>query len=139
MTSRHYWQTLHRSTLVVAAAVAALSLAACNRADERTADVRSDNASAKTERAGAEVKQVASQATSSVKGAVSDASITASVNAQLASDSELSALRIDVDTQAGKVALKGSAPNAAARERAAKVAREVTGVTDVDNQLAVKG
>ncbi|HLL18385.1 MAG TPA: BON domain-containing protein [Rubrivivax sp.] len=139
MTSRHYWQTLHRSTLVVAAAVAAFSLGACNRADEGAAAGRADSVPAKTERAGAEAKQEASQATSSVKAAVSDASITASVNAQLAGDSELSALRIDVDTNAGKVALKGTAPSAEARERAAKLAREVTGVTDVDNQLAIKG
>jgi osmotically-inducible protein OsmY len=125
--------------LIVAAALAALSLGACNRTDEQVAAGRADSVSAKTERAGAEAKQEANQATSSVKAAVSDASITASVNAQLAADNELSALRIDVDTKAGKVALKGTAPSADARERAAKLAREVTGVTDVDNQLAVKG
>ena len=48
-------------------------------------------------------------------------------------------LRLDVDTNGGKVALKGTAPNAEARDRAAKLARSVSGVTDVDNQLAIKG
>lgn len=136
--------TSHSRTLItLAAALAALSLAGCNRADERTAGERVDSAVAKTEQAATEAKQEAKQeakeVTSSVKSAVSDASITASVNAELARDSELSALRIDVDTNGGKVALKGTAPNAEARERAAKLARSVSGVTDVDNQLAIKG
>ena len=132
--------TSHSRTLItLAAALAALSLAGCNRADERTAGERVDGAVAKTEQAATEAKQEAKEATSSVKSAVSDASITASVNAELARDNELSALRIDVDTNGGKVALKGTAPNAEARDRAAKLARSVSGVTDVDNQLAIKG
>src|SRR5688572_26833730 len=116
-----------RTLITLAAALAALSLAACNRADERTAGERADSAVAKTEQGAAEVKQEAREATSSVKSAVSDASITASVNAELARDSELSALRIDVDTSGGKVALKGTAPSAEARERAARLARGVDG------------
>lgn len=123
---------LPRTLIALSAALAALGLAACDRPGENTSGARSDTAVAKTERAPADVA-------GSVKSAVSDASITASVNAELARDNELSALRIDVDTNAGKVALKGTAPNAEARERAAKLARAVTGVTDVDNQLAVKG
>jgi osmotically-inducible protein OsmY len=134
MTTHH-----SRTLIALAAAVAAMSLAACDRADERSAGERVDSAVAKTEQAAGEVRQEAREATSSMKSAVSDASITASVNAELARDNELSALRIDVDTNAGKVALKGTAPNAEARERAAKLARGVSGVTDVDNQLAIKG
>jgi hyperosmotically inducible periplasmic protein len=134
MTTNH-----PRTLITVAAALAVLSLGACNRADERTAGERVDSTVAKTEQAATEAKQEAKEATSSVKSAVSDASITASVNAELARDNELSALRIDVDTNGGKVALKGTAPNAEARERAAKLARSVSGVTEVDNQLAIKG
>ena len=134
MTTRH-----PRTLIALTAALAALSLAACNRADDRTAGQRVDSAVAKTEQGAATAKQEIKEAAGSVKSAVSDASITASVNAELARDSELSSLKIDVDTNAGKVALKGSAPNAEARERAAKLARAVSGVTDVDNQLAIKG
>lgn len=133
MTTRH-----PRTLITLAAALAALGLSACNRADERTAGERVDSAVAKTEQGAAEVRQEAKEATSSVKSAVSDASITASVNAELARDSELSSLRIDVDTSSGKVALKGTAPSAEARERATRLARGVDGVTDVDNQLEVK-
>ena len=130
--------TRTRTMITLATAVAALSLAACDRADDRTVGQRVDSAVNKTEQAAAEVKQEAREVTSSVKSAVNDASITASVNAELARDSELSAVRIDVDTSAGKVALKGTAPTTEARERAARLARGVDGVTEVDNQLEVK-
>lgn len=134
MTSNH-----PRTLIALAAAVAALSLAACNRADERSAGQSVDGAAVKSDQAATTATQEIKDAAGSVKSAVSDASITAKVNAELARDNELSSLRIDVDTSGGKVALKGSAPNAEARERAARLARTVSGVTDVDNQLAIKG
>lgn len=69
--------------------------------------------------------------------ASNDASITASVNAALARDAELAAMRIEVDTVDGKVALRGTAPNPSARERAAQIAQGVSGVRGIDNQLIV--
>ena len=70
---------------------------------------------------------------------VADASITTRVNAELAKDSSLSALRIDVDTVNGKVLLRGSAPSKLARDRATTLAAKVKGVNAVDNQLDVRG
>lgn len=70
---------------------------------------------------------------------VADASITTRVNAELAKDSTLSALRINVDTVNGKVLLRGSAPNSQARDRATTLAAKVKGVNTVDNQLDVRG
>lgn len=70
---------------------------------------------------------------------VADASITTRVNAELAKDSSLSALRIDVDTVNGKVLLRGSAPSSLARDRATTLAAKVKGVNAVDNQLDVRG
>ena len=69
---------------------------------------------------------------------VDDARITVSVNAELAKDPGLSALRINVDTNAGRVQLKGSAPDKAARTRAGQLAAGVRGVSSVDNQLEVR-
>ena len=122
----------------------------CDRRDERTAGQKIDAGIAQVERSaervGADVKQGAAemradaqQAAQEVKGTVADAAITASVNAQLARDSELSALKIDVDTSDGRVALRGSAPNRDARDRATRLASGVDGVKSVDNQLIVKG
>ncbi len=136
---------------IAAAALAALAaVTGCDRRDERTAGQKIDAGIAQVERsaerAGAEVKQGAAemrsdvqQAAQEVKGTVADAAITASVNAQLARDSELSALKIDVDTSDGRVALRGSAPNRDARDRATRLASGVDGVKSVDNQLIVKG
>ena len=84
------------------------------------------------------VTQVAGTA-DAVADKVADASITTRVHAELAKDSSLSALRIDVDTINGKVLLRGSAPSSLARDRATTLAAKVKGVNAVDNQLDVRG
>lgn len=90
------------------------------------------------------VKQGTADASAAVKdagekvaAAVDDASITASVNASLAKDPDLSAIRINVDTKGGVVTLQGPAPSATARDRATDIARNVKGVSSVNNQLTV--
>lgn len=74
-----------------------------------------------------------------VSDKMADASITTRVNAELAKDTTLSALRINVDTVNGKVSLRGSAPSSLARDRATTLAAKVKGVSAVDNQLDVRG
>lgn len=74
-----------------------------------------------------------------VSDKMADASITTRVNAELAKDTTLSALRINVDTVNGKVSLRGSAPSSLARDRATTLAAKVKGVNAVDNQLDVRG
>jgi hyperosmotically inducible protein len=69
---------------------------------------------------------------------VDDATITSKVNAALAADKDLSAVKIDVDTKDGVVTLTGPAPTAAAASKATKLAKDVKGVTSVNNQLTVK-
>lgn len=119
-----------RTSLLLITAAAALALSACNRPgnDERSTGERLDSAAATAE------------ATADRLGdKVADATITASVNAELAKDPSLSALRIDVDTAAGRVMLKGTAPDASARDRATQLAMNVKGVVAVDNQLQIRG
>lgn len=72
-----------------------------------------------------------------VENKLDDAAITVAVNAGLATDSELSALKINVDTKDGKVWLKGTAPSTTAKARASDIARGAKGVTSVENQLTV--
>jgi hyperosmotically inducible periplasmic protein len=144
---------------IALAAVAALALTACGRDDGQTVGQKVDSAIATTEAkadaAKAEVKQEMAEAKTATQGAadtaaqkmenaadkvaavVDDATVTASVNAELAKDPSLSAIKIDVDTQAGRVALKGSAPDADSRERATRLAQAVKGVVSVDNQLRI--
>jgi osmotically-inducible protein OsmY len=66
-----------------------------------------------------------------------DAGITAQINASLAKDPDLSAAKINVDTVNGRVTLNGPAPSTVARERAETIAKAVSGVTSVNNQLVV--
>ena len=67
-----------------------------------------------------------------------DALIAAKVMTGLAADKNTTALRIKVDSRGGVVTLRGPAPSAAARARAEEIARNVQGVTSVDNQLEVR-
>lgn len=126
-----------RTITLVAAAVAALSLGACSRNDDRTVGQQVDTAIAKTEQKAEEAKAATERAAETVSEKVADAAVTASINAELARDPALSALKIDVDTTNGRVMLSGKAPDAAARERATALAAAVKGVTSVDNRLQV--
>ena len=67
-----------------------------------------------------------------------DMAITAEVKTRLARDSQLSALAINVDTNEGRVVLRGTAPDTAARTQATELARSVDGVQGVDNVLTVQ-
>jgi osmotically-inducible protein OsmY len=86
----------------------------------------------------ASMTEAAKKAGTAASATVDDAAITASVAAGLAKDPDLSAIKIDVDTKAGAVSLKGPAPTAAAKARAEEIAKGVQGVTSVNNQLEVK-
>ena len=68
---------------------------------------------------------------------VEDAVITASVKTEIAKDADLSALHINVDTDNGNVALRGTAPSLTAKEHATTLAAAVKGVTSVDNKLSI--
>lgn len=85
-----------------------------------------------------EFKEQAREAGTRVQNSVDDMTVTAQVSAGLARDPDLSAIKIDVSTKAGAVVLHGPAPSEAAKERASTIARGVSGVVSVDNQLTVK-
>ena len=149
----------HRIASILAVSALALGLAACGKTEEPTVGQRLDSAVEKTEQAAADARVKAERAMQSAetkmeqgaanaeakakdaantaKGAIDDATITAQVNAGLAKDPDLSALKINVDTVNGKVTLNGPAPSTVARDRAETIAKGVTGVTSVNNQLVV--
>lgn len=149
----------HRVAAILAVTALALGLSACGKNEEPTVGQRLDSAVEKTEQAAAEARvkaegamqsaetkveqgaanaeATAKQAANNAKGAIDDAAITAQVSAGLAKDPDLSAVKINVDTVNGKVTLNGPAPSTVARERAETIAKAVTGVTSVNNQLVV--
>lgn len=150
-----------RSSAAIAISAVLLSLAACERnGDARTLGERVDSAVTATAqgtgearsgireevaaaredatRATDDLKERAAVAAETVTDKLQDATITAAVNAELAKDAKLSALKINVDTVAGKVSLQGTAPDPEARARAGRLASGVQGVTGVDNRLDVR-
>ena len=139
----------HRYTALFAAAAATVLIAACGeKVDNTTVGQQVDNATATVQSAATEMKNDAQVAASDMQAAGSkaadsatqsatDMAITTKVNAALAADDQLSALKIDVDTEAGNVALPGTAPDEASRERATTLAAAVDGVVTVENRLTV--
>jgi osmotically-inducible protein OsmY len=140
---------IQKSLVATAAVAALLALGACGqKQDDTTMGQKMDTAATKTEQVASEVKTDVTNAAQDAKVAITnagekmaekldDATITAEVNAGLAKDATLSALKINVDTRDGRVTLKGPAPSADARARATEIAKSVKGVSAVDNQLTV--
>ena len=69
---------------------------------------------------------------------VDDATITTRVKAKFAEDSQVSAMRINVETLKGEVQLSGFAANAAEKARAGDLAISVPDVKSVRNNIAVR-
>jgi hyperosmotically inducible periplasmic protein len=68
-----------------------------------------------------------------------DSVITGKVTAGLAEEKFSSLVQINVDTDdKGAVTLSGSAPNKSAADKAVTIARAVTGVTSVHNDIQIK-
>lgn len=67
-----------------------------------------------------------------------DATISAAVKTNLATDRARTLTAIDVDTVRGTVYLTGTVPNQAAKDRAAELANEVDGVERVVNNLQIR-
>ncbi len=147
----------HRIASILAVSALALGLAACGKTEEPTVGQRLDSAVKKTEQAAADIRvkaesamqsaetrmeqraahaeATAKDAANTARGAIDNATITAQVDAGLAKDPDLSALKINVETVNGKVTLNGPAPSTVARDRAEAIAKSVTGVTSVNYQL----
>jgi hyperosmotically inducible protein len=67
-----------------------------------------------------------------------DATITTKVKSELIAKEGLSASNISVETQKGEVQLGGFASNQQDKQRAAEIARAVTGVKQVHNDIQVR-
>ena len=145
--------------VALAAALAALALAACDRESMDKADRAGAEVGRKANAAIAETKEKLAQAGEKTREAVngvtkptestgdtgkqtrealSDTAITASIKADFLKDPDLSVLKIDVDTKDGVVTLNGLAANDAARTRAGHIAEGIKGVREVRNYLVTK-
>jgi hyperosmotically inducible protein len=78
------------------------------------------------------------EADSSTGEVIDDSIITGKVKTALIADSTTKAHQINVETKGGVVQLSGFVDNAEAKSKATSVAKSVTGVKDVRNELSVK-
>ena len=69
---------------------------------------------------------------------IDDTNMTAAVKTQLARDKVSTLTRIEVDTHGGVVSLNGVVESAEQRARAEQIARGVSGVRGVNNNLQVQ-
>jgi len=107
----------HTLRAVVAASAAILVLGACTRDEPK--DVRT------------EVKQ----ATNAAANVVDNAALTTKVKTALLADELVKGTQINVDSNNGVVTLNGAVDSPAHKEKAEQVAKGVSGVTRVQNNL----
>ncbi len=69
---------------------------------------------------------------------ISDATLTAEVKLKLLANDDTEGLSINVDTVDNEVTLEGDVSSNAEKELSAQIAREVDGVTNVNNRLIVR-
>ncbi|XVJ70798.1 MAG: BON domain-containing protein [Rhizobacter sp.] len=116
------------------------SLAACGKqTDDRTVGQKIDSgieaAQQRGEKAMDETATALESTAQKVAASVTDTAITTAVKAELAKDKTLSATQIEVETQDGRVALTGKAPDTPSIERATRLVSGIDGVKSVDNRL----
>ncbi len=137
-----------RLALLLTTVASGAAVTACDRPGQETvgqkvdgtiADIKSATQEIRAEAsaAAADAKVATAKAADAVASTAKDIAITAKVNAALAADNSLKAMSIDVDTKDGRVSLRGTAPDAAARDRAKAVVNAIDGVVTVDNHLVV--
>ena len=68
---------------------------------------------------------------------ISDAALTASVNAKFGADANMSGSKIKVDTLDGVMTLSGEVRSQTQRDLAVRLARETTGVREVNDRMTV--
>ena len=119
------------------AVVAALAMAGCSPSDQAATKSSAQDTVAQVDQKARQLGTEAKDGAQKMGDKVEDAVITASVKTEIAKDADLSALHINVDTDNGNVALRGTAPSLTAKEHATTLAAAVKGVTSVDNKLSI--
>lgn len=136
-----------RYTSLIAAAAATALMAACGQNDDTvgqteraplTTESAANQPQAPVQESAQDLRSEGAQAGESIAEGANDMAITAKVQAALAADGALSVMDIEVDTEAGRVELVGSAPDEGARERATSLVTAIDGVVAVDNRLTVQ-
>lgn len=130
---------MNRAALALLMALGALSVACGKRDSSASVGERVDATVAEAQSDAREAGEAAKARLDETRSAVSDAAITAEVNAKIAQDKELEATKIEVKVSNGVVVLQGTAPSDAAVSRAVALAQGTSGVTSVTSELKIVG
>lgn len=144
-------KTIQRSAALLAPLALLLALTACGGRVENTEMPQPPEASVEINRQGMDGAKEESAAVGvqndgyagslGAKGDTSvmdpDILIAEQVKAALNNNPDFGAAKVDVHSADGDVTLRGRAPDPAAKERAAEIARSVPNVRSVDNQLTL--
>jgi hyperosmotically inducible protein len=86
---------------------------------------------------GAQVGEKVAIAAEKIKESTAEAALTSKIKAKMVLDDSVKARAIDVTTSGTTVTLSGTVGSAAERERAVRLARETSGVTEVVDHLTI--
>lgn len=101
-------------------------------------DLDTNEIKAELARTGKVIRKKAEQARNAITDAATDARITTEIKSKFAVESDLSALKISVNTTDGVVTLSGTVSSTEAIQKAMKIALAVDGVSQVVSTLQVK-
>ena len=121
----------------VGAVAASLAIVGCSKSDETATKNSAEDTVAQVDQKARQLGNEAKDGAQKIGNKVDDAVITTSVKTEIAKDADLSALNVNVDTDNGRVALRGTAPSMVAKEHATTLAAGVKGVVSVDNKLSI--
>ncbi len=110
--------SIHAAAAMGLSALLVTGLLGCNKAERQ------------------EAKTEASQAANKASNAMDDAAITTKVKSALLADDQVKGTQINVDTSGGSVTLTGTVDSQAQVQRAVEIAKGVSGVQSVKNNLA---
>lgn len=106
--------------------------------NDKMGDLDTDHIRDELARTGKVIRKKAEQAGTAISDATADARITTEIKGKLAVESDLSTLKISVNTTGGVVTLAGTVSSPEAIQKAMKIALAVDGVTQVISTLQVK-
>jgi hypothetical protein len=92
----------------------------------------------KARQTGAAIGEKVATGAATAEHLLDEAAITAKIKSKMALDDTVKALSINVDTKGTVVTLSGSVNSESERSRAVALARETSGVTAVNDRLAVR-
>lgn len=128
---------MRRTWMILGLTASLAALSGCT--PQEKAEVRNDaqNAGDRIEQGAQAVGAQAQQAGARVKVAAEGATVTARVKGRILTEKGLENTKIDVDSTAGSVVLKGTVQNKQQSELAERVATKTEGVQKVTNELTI--